>query len=470
MNISRHLRDFFVPDARNNYTPHAVSHRNLSFYAGLMFSVKLLTLFSLDLLPQNQAFSSAVTQENVLQLTNYSRQAFGLGELKINTELSKAAQAKALDMLKNQYFAHNSPAGLTPWDFIKAQGYNYIIAGENLAVNFYTSESLESAWMNSPEHKANILNKDFQDIGIGISSGTLKGLKATVVVQMFGSVIDQPITMQNSFSTTQTFSVPEQKVYIPTPLKISLATPLLESSDFSLTNDKIFQLKGFAPGADTVYVLVNHEAVVAVPVVQGKFSAELNLLEGSSIVNVVSFKNGIESSPISKTLTIQLDTSAPSVAQANVRPSEQGDYIVEVQTQGDASKVLANLGDKNIFLQPTENPDVWQGKFIGNLEELQGKLSISAYDLAGNSKLSSIANLSLDVVDSFGFMAEKDYKVSLIGQIFSLKAVNQFYIYFVLFLLAALALSIGFKRHVQNLGLVAHTSAMVVVALIFWVT
>ncbi|MEK7075840.1 MAG: CAP domain-containing protein [Patescibacteria group bacterium] len=470
MNISRHLRDFFVPDARNNYTPHAVSHRNLSFYAGLMFSVKLLTLFSLDLLPQNQAFSSALTQENVLQLTNYSRQAFGLSELKINTELSKAALAKAEDMFKGQYFAHNSPLGLTPWDFIKAEGYNYIIAGENLAVNFYTSESLESAWMNSPEHKSNILNKDFQDIGIGIFSGTLKGLKATVVVQMFGSVMDQPIVMKNSFTAKQTLSSPEQKVFIPTPQKISLTTPFLESPDFNLTNKKVFSLKGFAPGADTVYVLINHEAVASAPVAQGKFSADLNLLEGSSIVNVVSFKNGIESSPISKTLTIQLDTSAPNVSEANVRPSAQGEYIVEVQTQGDVTKVLANLGDKNIFLQPTQDPNVWQGRFVGSIEDLQGKLSVSAYDLAGNAKISSVANLAVDTVDTYGFMAEKDYKVSLVGQIFSLKTVNQFYIYFVLFLLVALGVSIGIKRHVQNLGLIAHTSAMVVVALIFWVT
>ena len=470
MNIFRHLRDFFVPDARNNYTPHAVSHRNLSLYAGLMFSVKLLTLLSLDLLPQNQAFSSALTSENVLQLTNYSREAFGLSDLRMNTELSKAAAAKAQDMFKNQYFAHNSPFGLTPWDFIKAEGYNYIIAGENLAVNFYTSESLESAWMNSPEHKANILNKDFQDIGIGIYSGTLKGLKATVVVQMFGSVIDQPIVMKNDFSTNQTLSQVSPKVFIPTPLKISLATPLLENPDFSLTKNQNFELKGFAPGADTVYVLVNHEAVVAVPVVQGKFVAQLNLSEGNSSVNVVSFKNGVESSPISKTLTVQLDTSAPSIAQANIRPSAQGEYIVEVQTQGEASKVLANLGDQNIFLQPTQSPEIWQGKFVGTLEELQGKLSVSAYDLAGNSKISSVANLSLNVVDTFGFMAEKDYKVSLIGQIFSLKDVNQFYVYFVLFLLALLGISIGVKRHVQNLGLIAHTSAMAVVALIFWVT
>jgi hypothetical protein len=204
--------------------------------------------------------------------------------------------------------------------------------------------------------------------------------------------------------------------------------------------------------------------------VQGKFSIDLNLLEGSSIVNVVSFKNGIESSPISKTLTIQLDTSAPNVSEANILPSSQGEYIVEVQTQGDAARVLANLGEKNIFLQPTQDPNVWQGKFVGSLEELQGKLSVSAYDLAGNAKISAVANLAVDAVDTYGFMAEKDYKVSLVGQIFSLNAVNQFYIYFVLFLLAALGVSIGVKRHVQNLGLIAHTSAMVVVALIFWVT
>src|SRR4029078_3041745 len=126
--------------------------------------------------------------------TNTSRNSYGLSTLTYNDELAKAAQTKANDMLAKGYFAHNTPDGKTPWDFIQAQHYNYIMAGENLAVNFTEAENVEDAWMNSPGHKANILNKNCEEIGIGISQGNFQGHNAIFVVQMFGTPVEQKIT------------------------------------------------------------------------------------------------------------------------------------------------------------------------------------------------------------------------------------------------------------------------------------
>ncbi len=477
MNILRRVHDWFVPHARNNYRPHALGHKSLSFYAALMVSAKLITMMSLDLVPKSYAYSSAVTPENILQLTNFSRQAFGLGPLAMNPELSAAAQAKADDMLKNQYFGHISPQGLTPWDFIKSAGYNYIIAGENLAINFYTSEDVENAWMNSPDHKANILNKDFDDIGVAVEQGTYKGLKAIFVVQMFGSSIDQP------YQAATTYSVPAQKaqtvqvpsVVVPTPVQISLSTPIIRGDNFRLTNQQNYKISGYAQGADVVYILVNHQPQAKFDVVQGSFTGTIQLNQGINDINAVSYDNFADASPISPTMQIKLDNTAPQLSGAQVTPvgdSSGTAYLVSVQTQGDAAKIIASLNGQNALLQPTSDPNVWQGIFYGNIADLQGHLSINAFDLAGNSSVASLADFNSSLAASYPLVTENSGspQISIFGSTIPLQNFNLLYIYIAVFLLAALIVAIAVRKKVQHIDLVAHASALVAVALIFWIT
>jgi uncharacterized protein YkwD len=185
------LHDHFVPHARNQYHPHVLKHSTLMLWSLLLVTVKVATIAVLTFGPVLPAFSSAISQDNVIKLTNESRASFGLSKLTFNEQLTQAAQKKADDMLAKQYFAHNTPDGLKPWDFIKAVNYNYVVAGENLAIHFKEVEDVEEAWMNSPGHRANILNKDFEEIGIGISQGIFEGYDTTIVVQMFGTPMVQ---------------------------------------------------------------------------------------------------------------------------------------------------------------------------------------------------------------------------------------------------------------------------------------
>jgi hypothetical protein len=90
-------------------------------------------------------------------------------------------------MFQNNYWSHVSPSGKSPWEFFKESGYNYSVAGENLAKDFGDSSSVVSAWMNSPTHKANIINNKYKEIGIGVVDGVLNGMKTTLVVQHFAS-------------------------------------------------------------------------------------------------------------------------------------------------------------------------------------------------------------------------------------------------------------------------------------------
>jgi hypothetical protein len=78
---------------------------------------------------------------------------------------------------------------------MKQVGYEYIMAGENLAVNFLESEAVNTAWMNSPTHKANLLNKNYEQIGIGIAQGNYGNRESMFVVQMFGVPTEQTIAL-----------------------------------------------------------------------------------------------------------------------------------------------------------------------------------------------------------------------------------------------------------------------------------
>ncbi len=207
-NFLLHLHDHIFPNARNNYHPHILGHRSLALLSGLLITVKIFTLSMLSVGPILPAYSSAITVENIISLTNKSREEYKLGILFENSILNTAAQTKADDMLKNSYFSHNSPDGKTPWNFITKAGYSYLMAGENLAVNFTESESVETAWMNSPGHKANIVNKNFEEIGIGIAQGEYQGHTAIFVVQMFGTPVEQKVQLTEMPTKVQTSAVP----------------------------------------------------------------------------------------------------------------------------------------------------------------------------------------------------------------------------------------------------------------------
>jgi uncharacterized protein YkwD len=129
-----------------------------------------------------------LTTDGVFIATNQARSTNGKKPLTRNATLDKAAAAKVNDMFAQQYFEHENPQGKGPSDVITAAGYNYLTVGENLALgNFGNDTALVEAWMNSPGHRANILNPDFQEIGIAVKQGTFEGKSVWLAVQEFGT-------------------------------------------------------------------------------------------------------------------------------------------------------------------------------------------------------------------------------------------------------------------------------------------
>lgn len=114
--------------------------------------------------------SSDFSPTTLLNDTNQQRLSDKKTPLTLDPLLAEAAQAKAQDMAKRNYWSHNTPDGKSPWTFIAASGYNYQLAGENLAYGFNNADDTIAGWMNSPTHRANILNSDYQNVGFGIAS------------------------------------------------------------------------------------------------------------------------------------------------------------------------------------------------------------------------------------------------------------------------------------------------------------
>src|SRR3989338_8735260 len=199
-----HAKDHFIPHRGNNHHPHILRHRVLLGYSVILILLKVISIIGPIALPSSSLYSSAITAENIIDLTNQTRKNLNLPELKESSYLAKAAAAKATDMLKNQYFAHTSPAGVTPWDWIKKFGYKYRYSGENLAVHFQEAEDVEAGWLASASHRANIVNSNYTDIGVGVVNGFFEGAPTTFVVQMFGAPADgkAPVAVASGTSST----------------------------------------------------------------------------------------------------------------------------------------------------------------------------------------------------------------------------------------------------------------------------
>jgi uncharacterized protein YkwD len=105
--------------------------------------------------------------EQVLTLTNQHRLAIGLQPLRLNPILNAAAYAHSRDMAEQDYFSHYGLDGSTVYGRITALGYPSFITTENIAAGFSSPETVVQAWMDSPGHRANILNPLLEEIGIG---------------------------------------------------------------------------------------------------------------------------------------------------------------------------------------------------------------------------------------------------------------------------------------------------------------
>lgn len=181
------FKKYFVPHEENDYKPHFLRFETtLLVLSGLLFIEVLFLVSTLVIYPRLN-FLAAIVSDVLVDETNINRDVNGVPMLRVNSALVEAARLKAEDMAKRSYFAHTSPDGITPWHWLNVVDYRYTAAGENLAVNFIDSTDVTNAWMSSPTHRANILNKNYTEIGVAAATGSYKGRESIFVVQFFGA-------------------------------------------------------------------------------------------------------------------------------------------------------------------------------------------------------------------------------------------------------------------------------------------
>ena len=128
-----------------------------------------------------------------LCLINRQRGAHGLRPLQPDGALTRAARGHSADMVNRAYFSHDTPQGVNPFQRMGQSGYRRACAlGENLAAAtgpFSTPASIVRMWMNSPDHRANILSRSYRDTGMGVAFGYpgAQGYRGATYTEDFGA-------------------------------------------------------------------------------------------------------------------------------------------------------------------------------------------------------------------------------------------------------------------------------------------
>ncbi|MBB6443673.1 CAP domain-containing protein [Bacillus benzoevorans] len=120
---------------------------------------------------KSSAAPSSSFEEEVVRLVNAERSKQGLPALVHRADVKNVAEKKAMDMINSNYFSHTSPNYGSPFQMLKTFGVSYRSAGENIAKGQRSPQEVMNSWMNSSGHRANILNRGYNAIGVGYYNG-----------------------------------------------------------------------------------------------------------------------------------------------------------------------------------------------------------------------------------------------------------------------------------------------------------
>ena len=217
MRIAHKIAHLLFPRESNNHKAKILHLSGLAIVTFLLIFYQVILAFLPQYGPRVLGYAANISADEVIRLTNEKRAAAGLAPLRLNPALSQAAQAKGVDMINKDYWAHVAPDGVTPWKFFIDFGYKYRYAGENLARDFSNASSAVDAWMASPSHKENMFSSKYKEIGIGVVEGDLAGVDTTIIVQFFGSAYADTVPISPVAEVAPKLT--------PAPAPIVLATP-----------------------------------------------------------------------------------------------------------------------------------------------------------------------------------------------------------------------------------------------------
>jgi len=207
------FKDFFIPHDGNGNKPKILRAKSLAIIVIVLFALKVTVTGYLFFIYPDQARMAQQMTTEILKLTNQDRLDSNLAPLSLNSVLSVSALAKAENMIMNDYFAHHSPDGKKPWDWISRDKYAYLFVGENLAMNFSSAQSAHQALMQSPSHKKNIMNAKYSDVGLAVVSGEINGQRTNVLVELFACQYQPKVAI--AAQTDQTAGTTKEQVSAP---------------------------------------------------------------------------------------------------------------------------------------------------------------------------------------------------------------------------------------------------------------
>src|SRR3989339_115357 len=447
--IAKKSRTFFLPQEDNNYHPYVLHGERLWFYATSAILVKLVVVVFVVLLPVAAWLTpDLMSQESkrIVALTNDFRASLQLEPLQESAVLNQAAYNKAQDMLVQQYFAHLGPDGKRVSSWLKNAGYDYLMAGENLAIGFASADEVVEAWKNSPTHYANLVDPVWQDIGVGMASGLYNQVDTTLVAQFFGRprpapvapvvvkdvvvpspapaqakpqvVVNKPATntvrnspvaiqqpkLEEVIDTPESeIPVNETEVLAETAIKYPLAKPsILNLQNNWLSKEASLQLDVLAKNADKVEVYDQNKLIVSQVknLTKENISLFLELREGTHRLKIVAWQGAQNLS--SDTCLGNLDFSAPTVDLEKTiimvdTPEAKDEKILKVEAYLSPDVAEANLilGQTKFALSFDEQLKAWTiYKVLAETE--QGFLSpmilpsLQVIDQAGNEILTDL--------------------------------------------------------------------------------
>lgn len=236
-----------VPDVKKTVTPKVVSTVKPVIAPPPVFSFPTSTP-SITIVDDSNGGPGQ--NSTILTLTNKERSRESLSVLKSNYLLDKIADLRLEDLFDNQYFEHESPDGKDVSSLAKVVGYDYLLIGENLALgNFAGDQGIVEAWMESPGHRANIVNPKYTELGVAKRNGQFNGKNVTIAVQIFGEPSNvcakpNPATKElisNSTATITKMQTEAKKMY--DALNAIKSDPNLDRSYY---NQKVQEYNYFA--------------------------------------------------------------------------------------------------------------------------------------------------------------------------------------------------------------------------------
>ncbi len=217
------LKHYLIASETNEYKPWIVTPTAFAVFCVVIWALKLFVPTAI-IYAQN-----SIDASDLMKKINSERTQRFIPALTTNSRLVAAATGKANDMLSRSYFAHIDPDGNYVWPRIESAGYRpYSTLGENLAMDFTSAEEVVDAWMNSPTHRANIVNAKFEDQGLSSIAGLFEPNHNTIVIaSLFGTLI----------KTTQATPPPQPTAAPAAPSPAPKPTPSAPKTAISISQD-----------------------------------------------------------------------------------------------------------------------------------------------------------------------------------------------------------------------------------------